>query len=64
MNITITIKLNMDDAQMKAWAREYGLNTEEVASDATHHIGELVREHVEAMPHVEEFTTVKSFQVK
>lgn len=64
MKIKISFELEMSDANLRAWANEYGLDMSEVASDATHHLGELVREHIKAMYHVEEFATLRNYQVK
>ncbi len=64
MKIKISFDLNMTEADMKAWANEYGLDPAEVASDATRHLGELVREHLVQLPHVQEFTTVQNYQVR
>lgn len=64
MKIKVSFELDMSDANLHAWANEYGLDMSEVASDATHHLGELVRETVKGMMHVEEFATLKNYQVK
>lgn len=64
MKIKISFELEMSDKNLHAWANEYGMDMSEVASDATHHLGELVRENVKAMMHVEEFTTLRNYQVK
>lgn len=64
MNIKISFDLVMDEAQLHAWANEYGLDASEVASDATNHLGELVREHVKAIHHVEEFAALKNYHVR
>jgi len=64
MKIKISFELEMNDDNLKGWANEYGLDASEVASDATHHLGELVREHVKAIHHVEEFASLKNYQVR
>lgn len=64
MKIKVSFELNMTDKDMKDWANEYGLDLAEVASDATHHLGELVREHVAQIQHVREFTTIQNYQVR
>jgi hypothetical protein len=64
VKITISFELNMTDKDMHDWANEYGLSMEEVASDATGHLGELVRAHLAQLPHVKEFTTVQNYHVK
>ncbi len=64
MKIKISFELEMSDANLHAWATEYGLDMSEVASDATHHLGELVEAEIKAMIHVAEFTTLRNYQVK
>jgi len=64
MKIKISFELEMTDENLHAWANEYGLEMDEVASDATHHLGELVQDKVSRMMHVKEFTTVRNYQVK
>lgn len=64
MNITISFNLKMSDADLHAWANEYGLDMSEVASDATEHLGSLVREHVAQIMQVREFAVIQEFQVR
>jgi hypothetical protein len=64
MDIKISFTLSMNDDNLKDWALEYGLDMSEVSSDATNHLGELVREHVKAIQHVEEFASLKNFRVQ
>lgn len=64
MDIQITIKLHMDDTQLRDWAHTYGLDMSDASSDATGHIGELLKAAVEMQPHVKEFTTITKFAVK
>ena len=64
MKIRISFELDMNDEQMHYWANEYGLDMAEVASDATGHLGELVQERVKALHHVEEFTSMRNYQVR
>ena len=64
MKIRMTITLDMDDTQMHSWAHEYGLDMDEVASDASEHIGDMVREHVENISQVRDFATITRFAVK
>lgn len=64
MRIKISFELEMSDANMRDWATEYGLDMSEVASDATHHLGELVQEIVTDVPLVKEFASVKNYEVR
>jgi hypothetical protein len=64
VKINISFELEMNDKQMSAWANEYGLDMEDVASDATGHLGSLIREHVKNLYHVEEFASLKNYQVR
>lgn len=64
MKIKVSFELNMTDKDIKAWANEYGLDLAEVSSDATRHLGELVREHVAQIHHVQEFATIQNYQAR
>jgi hypothetical protein len=63
MKFNISFELDMDDEQMHAWARAYGLTMDQVASDASHKLGELVRTRIAAIAHVEDYTTMTHYQV-
>lgn len=62
--ITISFDLEMSDKNLHDWANEYGLGMSEVVNDARGHLGELILAHVKGMMHVEEFATVRNYQVK
>lgn len=64
MGIKISFELDMTPDDLRSWANEYGLEMDEAASDAAHHLGELVREHVKAISQVQEFAKVKNYQVR
>lgn len=64
MKIKISFELEMTPKQLRDWANEYGLDMSEVASDATGHLGELVQATIKGMSHVQDFTTVRNYQVK
>jgi hypothetical protein len=64
MEIKISLTLSMNDEQMHAWANEYGLDMDEVSSDATGHISEIVHATIKNIPHVQDFTRVTGFMVK
>lgn len=64
MKIQISMTLNMNDEQMRSWANEYGLDTEEVPQDARNMIGDIVKEAIERTYHVPEFTTITRYTVK
>jgi hypothetical protein len=64
MKIKVSFELEMSPDNLRDWANEYGLDMSEVANDATHHLGELIRETVKGMSHVEEFTFMKNYRVQ
>lgn len=64
MKIKVSFELVMSDANLRAWANEYGLSMDEVASDATDHLGELVNAAVKGIMQVEDFATLRNYQVK
>lgn len=64
MEIKMTINLHMTDADLHAWANEYGLSMDEVASDASGHLGELVQATIANISQVKDFTSITRFAVK
>lgn len=64
MNIKVSINLHMSDEQLQSWANEYGLSADEVEADAHGTISDIIREHVEQIYHVAEFTTITRYTVK
>lgn len=62
--ITVSFDLEMSDKDLHAWANEYGLDMSEVANDARGHLGELILAQLKGMMHVEEFTSLRNYQVK
>lgn len=64
MQVKMSVTLHLSDEQMHAWANEYGLDMEEVATDATEHLGALVHEAIKQVPHVGEFASLTGFTVK
>lgn len=64
MKIKISFELEMSDTNLRAWANEYGLDLSEAASDATGRLGALVNAAVKGIMQVEDFATVRNYQVK
>ncbi len=64
MKIQLTVTLELNEDQKRAWANKYGLGMDEVASDATQYLGALVREHIEQMPHLQmEYASLADFRL-
>ena len=47
--VSVTLKFSVDP---DTWGNEYGLDEEEQLQDLKHYLPELVKSHVERMPHV------------
>ena len=47
--VSVTLKFSVDP---DTWGNEYGLDEEEQLQDLKHYPPELVKSHVERMPHV------------
>lgn len=62
--IRISFELEMTPENLKDWANEYGLDLAEASSDATGHLGDLVRAAVKGIMQVEDFATLRNYHVR
>lgn len=62
--IRISFELEMTPENLKDWANEYGLDLSEASSDATGHLGDLVRAAVKGIMQVEDFATLRNYHVR
>lgn len=48
INVTVSFSVDLD-----AWANEYGLEPDQARDDAKEYLPQIVRAHVNGMPHVQ-----------